>query len=166
MVHCVYRTSTPFMYCSGLLSTRSKSMTSHSGESFVGDGELAPSTPMRCHTALGICSSSSSLSHEYVSGESMESLCDSGAVSANLEAASPNAYQQQTFTDEAYNSQEMGDIADENRNTMDGFETLHEGELLNSQERHTKGKNIAGFLRKFTSSKRKRANKGHSTNTP
>ncbi len=158
-----FRTSTPFMYCSGHLSNRSKSMTSHSGDSFVGDVELPPSTPMRCHTALGICSSSSSLSQEYVTGESAESLCDSGAISSTPGFSSPNT--QRTSLDEAYQSQDTGDFVDENRNATGGFETVHEGQLLDSHERHAKGKNITGFLKKFTSSKRKRANKNNNTNT-
>ena len=59
----------------------------------------------------------------------------------------------------------MSDLGDENQNMVDGFETVHEEELLSSQEKHAKSKNIAGFLKKFASSKRKRATKGNSTNT-
>ncbi len=152
------------MYCSGHLSNRSKSMTSHSGDSFVCDVEVPPpTTPMRCHTALGICSSSSSLSQEYVSGGSADSLCESGAVSSTPCYPSPNA--QCSSVDEADQSPEA-ECVDENRNATGGFETVHEGQLLDSQERHAKGKNITGFLKKFTTSKRKRANgKGNNSGT-
>lgn len=150
------RTSTPFMYGSGRLSNRSKSMTSHSGDSFTGDVELpAPSAPMRCHTALGICSSSSSLSQEDVSGGSVESL--------NNNASAISSATTRTFlsTD--------GDIVshsiDENRNSLSYFETVHEGELLEANDKHGKGKNISGFLKKLTSSKRKKASKATSTGT-
>ena len=130
-------------------------MTSHSGDSFTGDVELpAPSTPMRCHTALGICSSSSSLSQEDISGGSVESLNNN----ATAISVAPR-----TFL-----SAEGGIVShsmDENRNSLTYFETVHEGELLEANEKHGKGKNISGFLKKLTSSKRKKASKATSTGT-
>ena len=149
------RTSTPFMYCSGRLSNRSKSMTSHSGDSFTGDIELPPSTPMRCHTALGICSSSSSLSQGSTSGASAESLNDNAAVSAA----------QGTSLSTAVESGIMLDSMDENRNSLTGFETVHEEELLEANDKHGRGKHISGFLKKLTSSKRKKASKATGTGT-
>lgn len=131
-------------------------MTSHSGDSFTGDIELPPSTPMRCHTALGICSSSSSLSQEYGSGESVESLADSGAVSTTPGAA---------LTPNASESGVVMDATDENRNSLTCFETVHEGELLDSHEKHGKGKHLSGFLKKLTSNKRKKSSKAGNTGT-
>ena len=130
-------------------------MTSHSGDSFTGDIELPPSTPMRCHTALGICSSSSSLSQEYASGGSVESLNDTAAISTAPGTSSSN-------------TSECGLVpnpVDENRNPLACFETVHEGELLEAHDKHGKGKNISGFLKKFTSNKRKKASKATATGT-
>lgn len=133
-------------------------MTSHSGDSFTGEIELPPSTPMRCHTALGICSSSSSLSQEYGSGESIESLVDSGAVSTTPGAA--------LFPSMSENGVTVDSATDENRNSLTAcFETVHEGELLGSNERHSKSKNISGFLKKLTSNKRKKNSKPNGTGT-
>ena len=144
-------------------------MTSHSGESFVGEVELPPSTPMRCHTALGICSSSSSLSQEYISGESVESLADSGAVSATPGAILSPMAAGRLSADEAYQSGVTpNESTDENRNAVGGcFETVHEGQLLDANDKHGKGKNISGFLKKFTTSKKKRSgsSKSHGTGT-
>ena len=133
-------------------------MTSHSGDSFTGDIDIPPpSTPMRCHTALGICSSSSSLNEEYGSAGSVESLADSGAISATPAdaALSPSA------SDNGATANPM----DENRNSLTCFETVHEGELLDANEQHAKGKHLSGFFKKFTSSKRKKNSKMTGTGT-
>ncbi|XP_065071824.1 centromere-associated protein E-like isoform X2 [Rhopilema esculentum] len=159
------RTSTPFMYCSGRLSTRSKSMTSHSGDSFVGDAELPPSTPMRCHTALGICSSSSSLSQEYMSDGSVE-LGEGGVGTPTTKtgATLSQSAASKSSCDEGFMSGVTPDPMDENRNQV--FVTVPEGQLLDQGDKHGKGKgNISGFLRKFTSSKRKKVTKVNGTGT-
>ena len=143
-------------------------MTSHSGDSFVGEApEEPPSTPMRCHTALGICSSSSSLSPDHLSGESMESLDNSElSTSTPRKVTSPNGIRKHN-TDSSSTDQEVVDLAvmDENYNPLNDFEPVPEGQLLDAEghDRNGKSKNLSGFLKKFRSNKRKRAAKGTNT---
>ena len=146
-------------------------MTSHSGDSFLGEEDVRGTPSSRSHTALGIyhSSNSSSRKNSFCSPTTSPPVVRAATTSPNvdrrLDPSSPRS--RRLSTDEAYESQDLTDDRGHENTNINDLESLQEDSCTDGDDKDGhKGKNLSGFLKKFRSSKRtKQRGQGSGKNT-